>query len=161
MYSTQHLVDSIKDETHIIKHLISKIQDHQWDYRPTEHQRNTLELAQYLSHIGKSLSTAVLQWKMMFKENWQEAGELDQTELLAAMDAQLNHVEEVLDEVEEEELEEQHEMFWRTMTRAQWLVDFMLKNLTAYRMQLFLYAKQAGNHDLWSSNVWMGIDKED
>lgn len=161
MYTTQDLVNSLRHETHIIKHLLSKIQEHQWEYRPTEHQRSTLELAQYLSHVGKSLSHAIVKGDMLFKEHSQAASDLDQTELLEAMDEQLNHIEEILDEVEEEELTEQVEMFQRTQTRMQWLVDFMLKNFTAYRMQLFLYAKQAWNYELKTSNAWMGLDPEE
>lgn len=27
-------------------------------------------------------------------------------------------------------------------------------------MQLFLYAKQAGNRDIWTPNCWVGVDWE-
>jgi hypothetical protein len=39
------------------------------------------------------------------------------------------------------------------------LVTTVLKTLVAYRMQLFLYAKAAGAHELGPSNCWVGVDR--
>jgi hypothetical protein len=33
----------------------------------------------------------------------------------------------------------------------------VLKTLVAYRMQLFLYAKQAGNADIGPADCWAGV----
>jgi hypothetical protein len=43
-----------------------------------------------------------------------------------------------------------------TLRRA--LLETTLKWLTAYRMQLFLYAKACGNHDIGTPNNWAGVD---
>ena len=40
------------------------------------------------------------------------------------------------------------------------LLEVPLKWMTAYRMQLFLYCKQAGNEDIWTPNCWAGVDME-
>ena len=40
------------------------------------------------------------------------------------------------------------------------LMDMPFRCLSGYRMQLFLYAKAAGNHDLNTANCWAGVDME-
>ncbi len=50
------------------------------------------------------------------------------------------------------------EMPWGTPCRkGEGLVNMVLKCLVAYRMQLFLYAKGAGNHDLGPADCWVGV----
>jgi hypothetical protein len=48
------LLASLQKEVRILLHLASKIDRSQLDYRPTPKQRSTLELLQYLSHMGPS-----------------------------------------------------------------------------------------------------------
>jgi hypothetical protein len=49
--------------------------------------------------------------------------------------------------------------FDTTLGRA--LVETTLKWLTAYRMQLFLYAKASGNEKIGTANNWAGVDYEE
>jgi hypothetical protein len=42
-----------------------------------------------------------------------------------------------------------------TVGRA--LVEITLKWMTAYRMQLFLGAKAAGNTEIWTPDCWSGV----
>jgi hypothetical protein len=37
------------------------------------------------------------------------------------------------------------------------LIELVLKTATAYRMQLFLYAKASGSAQLTSSDCWQGV----
>ncbi len=38
------------------------------------------------------------------------------------------------------------------------LVRTVLYTYVAYRMQLFLYAKESGNADIGPANCWVGVD---
>ena len=40
------------------------------------------------------------------------------------------------------------------------LLEFPYRCIVGYRMQLFLYAKQAGNDKLNTANNWVGVDWE-
>ena len=52
------------------------------------------------------------------------------------------------------------EMPWGApCAKGEGLVNMALKVLVAYRMQLFLYAKQAGNHDLGPADCWVGVSR--
>ena len=42
--------------------------------------------------------------------------------------------------------------------RGRFLVQFVLCGYTAYRMQLFLYLKACGGHELGTIDLWDGID---
>jgi hypothetical protein len=76
------------------------------------------------------------------------------------MDAQCRRIEEALEPVSEEDLwNADRAMPWGTPVKmGQGLVDMVVKCLAAYRMQLFLYAKAAGAHQLGPANCWMGVD---
>ena len=51
MYTKENLIASVENEFRIIKHLAEKIPADTEGYKPTEGQRTTLELLQYLSTI--------------------------------------------------------------------------------------------------------------
>ncbi|MDR3502489.1 MAG: hypothetical protein P4L79_07885 [Legionella sp.] len=42
--------------------------------------------------------------------------------------------------------------------RALWFLNLILKSLTAYKMQLFLYLKACGIDNIGTSNLWRGED---
>jgi hypothetical protein len=41
-----------------------------------------------------------------------------------------------------------------------WLVNVVLRQFAAYRMQLFLYLKASGHPELGTSDCWMGKDAD-
>jgi hypothetical protein len=45
-----------------------------------------------------------------------------------------------------------------TCSRGSFIVNFVLCGHAAYRMQLFLYLKAGGRHELGTSNLWDGAD---
>ena len=160
MYSKDDLLQSIAHEMHVIKHLVTKVPEGGMEYRPTEKQRSTQELLQYLATIGSQIGILIQNENTdHFPEMSKKAQQLETEEQFhAALDAQLTHVTEIINQLDEDELEQEFEEFGMSKTKSQRLVDFLLKNLTAYRMQLFLYAKQAGNHDIGSMNARAGMD---
>jgi hypothetical protein len=75
------------------------------------------------------------------------------------MDDQLTIVKDYLSSVTEEQLTEEINPFGQwSMSRKDMIFGMYHKNFTAYRMQFFCYLKDAGAHDLNTSNLWMGKD---
>ena len=54
------LIGSLQNEVRILLHLTTKVDRGKLDYRPTPKQRSTLELLQYLTIMGPSLTNATL-----------------------------------------------------------------------------------------------------
>jgi hypothetical protein len=162
MITKQQLLDSIRHETEIIKHLATKIPKGGYDYRPTPGQRSTLELMQYMTIMGTMPAVYAVTDSWDHAEKlYQEAAGITPQEFGAAMDAQQRRIEEALAQVDESEATTRPSaMPWGApTTQAAGLMDMVLKCFVAYRMQLFLYAKAAGNHDLGSANCWAGVDR--
>ena len=57
--SKQELIAALQNEARILNHLVSKVEPHMVDYRPTPKQRSTIELLRYLSHMGPLLLPAM------------------------------------------------------------------------------------------------------
>lgn len=160
MYTKQNLIDSVTNEFRIIKHLAEKIPAGTEGYKPTENQRTTLELLQYLSSIvvngthvisegnADAYKTAPLSPTETTIENFSEK-----------MDSQLVLWKEMMNSLDEEKLAVVINIYGMgEMSRGVYLVENLLKWLAAYKMQLFLYIKASGNTSIGTSNVWGGMD---
>ena len=161
MITTEQLLASMRHETKVIQHLATKVPAGKLDWRPTPGQRSTLELLQYLT------TCAIVPTKAMIAGHWDDAEALENASqdvtpanFDAAMDRQMKAVEEAFRAIPENDL-------LTKATTAPWgtqtvlgisLVDYCLKPLVAYRMQLFLYAKESGNSALGPANCWVGRD---
>ena len=161
MITRDQLIASMRHETNVIKHLATKVPAGKLDWRPTPGQRSTIELLQYLT------TCAIVPTKAMIARNWDDAETLENASkdvtpenFAAAMDRQMQGVEEAIRAIPDEDL------LTRAAT-APWgtptvlgisLVDYCLKPLVAYRMQLFLYAKESGAADIGPADCWVGVD---
>ena len=161
MITREQLIASMRHEANVIKHLATKVPPSQLAWRPTPKQRSTLELLQYLT------TCSIVPTKAMIAGNWDDAEDLENASrdvtpenFAAAMDGQMQAVEDAIRAIPETDL-------LTKPTTAPWgmptvlgisLVDYCLKPLVAYRMQLFLYAKESGNADLGPANCWVGRD---
>ena len=161
MITREQLIASMRHETNVIKHLATKVPAGQLGWRPTPTQRSTLELLQYLT------TCALVPTRAMIAGNWDDAEALENASrdvtpenFAAAMDRQMQHVEDAIRGIAEKDL-------LTKPATAPWgiptvlgisLVDYCLKPLVAYRMQLFLYAKESGSADLGPANCWVGRD---
>ena len=76
---------------------------------------------------------------------------------ISKMDEQANFVKETVGALSEEDLAKEHTIWGNTASLAVHLLG-VLKTITAYKMQLFLYIKESGNHAIGTSNVWAGMD---
>jgi hypothetical protein len=154
-------LDSCLHEIAIVKHLAGKVPATRLDWRPTPKQRSVLELLRYLT------TCAIVPARAMVTGSWEGAEETERAadvlgaeHFSAAMDIQAAALGSLLDGVTDEDLLSQDAaMPWGAPCKlGESLVNTALKTLTAYRMQLFLYAKQAGAHELGPSNCWIGVD---
>jgi hypothetical protein len=161
MITREQLLDSMRHETRVIKHLATKLPAGRLDWRPTPKQRSTLELMQYLTYCG------TIGVKAMIHGNWDHAEALESggnavtpETFAAAMDAQMAELEREIRAIPEKDLlDRAATMPWGAPTKLGLsLIDCGIKPLTAYRMQLFLYAKESGNADIGPANCWVGVD---
>lgn len=161
----QELIDTIHHDIHVLLHLASKIGLEQLDYRPTPGQRSTIELLRFLTFALPVNLRGLLageggdaEWQRIWTEGETESKEMGLEDVKARLAAQPAVVEQMLRDYPEEKFREPLALFGRTVTRGQWLVDLVLVQPPAYRMQLFLYLKASGLSELNSMNLWVGID---
>lgn len=163
MITKEQLAASMTRECDISLHLFTKLSPASYDYRPTEVQRTTLDLLRYLSvcGIGGIRSMSERNWKL-FGELVTEAKAMPPEAFPAAMRKQKREIEEFFASTSEETLDTQEApvMPSGTMPLGAAILNGPFKWLTAYKLQLFLYAKATGASDIGSANAWAGIDRK-
>ncbi len=156
MITLDQLIAAIANECRIVKHLIAQVPANGWDYRPTPAQRSTLELARYLTQG----SFGCLQYALT--GNWDQwdknTEELAPAQLGKAMDKQAKAIAKALKALTPAKLKKAtvKDFDGKTVPLADFVLKMVFGQLAAYRMQLFLYAKQAGNAGLGTSDCWLG-----
>ena len=163
MSKTDELRDALLHECDIAIHLHSKIPEGTEDYRPTEGQRSTTELLRYLAAcgIGSALAMRDGKWDG-YKEAMEGVAELPPAEFPDAMRRQKEALRAFVDGLSDDDLQNvESTLPWgEKVTLGRALLETTLKWLTAYRMQLFLYAKAAGNHAIGTANNGAAVDYE-
>ncbi|MHC4957875.1 MAG: hypothetical protein ACYTGN_05820 [Planctomycetota bacterium] len=159
MITKEQLLDSMRAECSIIKHLATKVPEGGLEYRPSDGQRSTMELMRYLTRgaIVPAIHAVTDSWD--HGEEYEKQTESVTPENFAAeMDRQVEMLEKLFAEIDAEEaLTKPTTMPWGTpTTTGAGLMDMALKLLVAYRMQLFLYVKAAGA-DVSSPDCWVGV----
>jgi hypothetical protein len=161
MITRDQLLQSMRHEVKVIQHLATKVPAGKLDWRPTPKQRSTLELMRYLT------TCAIVPVRAMISNEWDHAEAIEKASesvtpegFAAAMDAQMAAVEDAIRSIPEEDfLAKPAAMPWGAPTvLGISLVDCGLKPLVAYRMQLFLHAKESGAADIGPANCWVGVD---
>ncbi len=150
---------AVADEARIVKHLITQVPAKGWDFRPTPAQRSTLELVRYLAQgsLGCLLYALNGNW-----DHWDagkaEVDKLGPQQLGKAMDKQAKAIAKALGALSPAKLKKAtvKDFDGKTVPLVQFLLKMVTGQLAAYRMQLFLYAKQAGNAELTTSDCWLG-----
>lgn len=161
MISKTNLLDSMLHECTVAQHLYTKLTPQSFEYRPTASQRSTLELLQYLSVIGIAGATCMMErdWKR-FAPFSERAKEMPASGFVEAMDRQKAELIELFKSLPEERLVTQEAPLpgGATQPLAVALMNGPLKWLTAYKLQLFLYAKACGAEQIGTANAWRGTD---
>ena len=155
------LIASFRNESRILLHLAGKIDSSYLDFRPTPGQRSTIELLRFLSVNVPGLSRVVRTGKFD-PEAWASilnsvhgAG-LDET--VAAIQKQGTEYTEFLSGLSEADFRSDIEVNGNRSSRGAFIVNTGLCGAAAYRMQLFLYLKACGRHELNTMNLWAGVD---
>lgn len=167
MHNSTQILSSIQEEITIIKHLFGKVTPEQMSYKPGENMRTMEELLRYITYTGVS----VIQWhkntiegedsKGLFPKYTEQSNQMDMADFPKVMDRQYDEIAAILTTYTEDDLKnKQCKTFAGTdILLGEATINTALKYLTAYRMQLFLYLKQAGHSDLSTWNCWLGIEK--
>ncbi len=159
--SKDDLLAAMLRECDLCIHLHGKVPEGGMEFRFTPSQRSTAELLRYLSFIG------VAAVKCFSEGSWDAYGPMRKKaeglapeEFPAAMKKQKAALKRLFGKLTEADLRKRKfEMPWGgTMTLGPAIVALGLSSLTAYRMQLFLHAKAAGNASIGTSNCWGGFD---
>jgi hypothetical protein len=161
MITKQQFTDAVLFEIGIIKHLFTKIPANGFDYKPTEKQRTTMELLQYLAGTGAASVKAIHAGdKNVYMEERKKTDTITPDQFLAAMDQQAEIIKQVMNEMTDEELAMPLDLWGMGMAypKALVLLQMVLESFVAYKMQLFLYIKSSGNTDIGTSNLWQGRD---
>lgn len=161
MLTVEQFLKSCAHESKVIKFLGTKVHESALAYRPTDGQRNMLELMQYLT------VTALAPMAWVEDGNWDRAEALSK-EMASVnlanfgerMDQQMAKVVEMAAGLADRDLQKETTMMpWQEpCTLGEFLVNTTIKAFTAYRMQFFLYCKAAGIPDLTSAQCWVGVD---
>lgn len=159
IYTKDEFIQSVLHEMRVINHLVSKMPADHAEYRPSDAQRSTLELLQYLSYISSSVAEAILTDDLSHFALRDEESKLVTLETFAAaMEAEQARFLEIMERFTEEDMGKIINLFrGGDKTKGAYLVDGVLKIITGYKLQLFLYVKTI-NPAIGTSNAWGGFD---
>lgn len=161
MISKEQVAAGMIRECDICCHLFSKLTPDAYTYQPSASQRTTIELLRYLSVCGIAgiRSLADRDWKR-FGEHLDRAKGMPAQGFPAAMDRQKAEIAAFFASVTEETLETQQAPVPTGGTEPLGLaiLNGPFKWITAYKLQLFLYAKATGAAEIGTANAWAGID---
>ena len=158
MITKEQYIESLVKEIEIIKHLAGKIDTSKLDYKPTEKQRTTLELLQYLGQFAHTAVSAYIAGSQdKYIELSANKDSVTFENFISKMDEHATFVKEAVGALSEEDMKRESTFWGNTSTLAMQLLG-VLKNAVAYKMQLFLYIKACGNSDIGTSNLWAGKD---
>jgi hypothetical protein len=153
------LVASLQHECDIALHLFGQLPPGALAYRPSPGQRSTLELLRYLACCGIGSARWAVEGDLeAYRAEVARVGEFEGSAFPAAMRHQRQALADYLGGLAEEELTTREATLpWgETVPLGRALLEMSLKWMTAYRMQLFLHAKAAGNEDLKTADNWAG-----
>jgi len=163
--TNEELASALRTEVRVLLHLLSKADPDRLDYRPSPQQRNTLELAQYLTILGPIHLNGTLadrfdmnEWRRVWTEGAAASRQLDFEQCKEEIGKLAAFFTERIGACTETEMRTPIEMFGRKASRGSMIVSLVLNHYAAYRMQLFLNLKASGRAELNTMNLWAGMD---
>ncbi|MGH7533051.1 MAG: hypothetical protein ACREL4_07160 [Gemmatimonadales bacterium] len=162
MITKDDLLTSMTRECDISIHLHSKLTPQAADYRASPDQRSTAELLRYLSICGIAGSTSMIKgdWKL-FTAFRERSAALAVADFPAAMARQKDELVALFASITTEQFATQQAPMPGgsvTLPLGVALLNGPLKWLAGYKLELFVYAKASGSHDINTSNAWRGMD---
>ena len=161
MITKDDLLTLMLRECDLCIHLHGKVPPGGMEFRFTPAQRSTAELLRYLSFIG----TAAVH--CMTENSWEPYGvhqkaaaDLRPEDFPAAMERQKADLRARFGAMKDADLAaKSFRLPWgETAPLGRAILALAHGSLVAYRMQLFLQAKAAGNAAIGTSNCWGGMD---
>lgn len=160
MYTKQDFLAAMEREIAIIKHLYSKVEKKDLAHQFTAKQRTIHELLQFLAMTSGFVIKAIVSGDSSHYNSFNDtmkAVNVDHFPRL--MDQEMADAKALLEPLSDQDLEVPVTLFGSfTNRKIVMLVDFVLAQLIAYKMQLFLQLKHAGKHQLVTSNLRMWVD---
>lgn len=156
MTKTEFL-QSVEREYFIIKQIHSALKSGDLQFRPSEDQRSTEELLRYLSWCGyESVRKTLSGEEYVESTHKQLAEEFPIEEFAGQIDEQLSLIKRAIERISDDDWQSQVSRYWwgQKGSLPAVLVETTLKWLTAYRMNLFLFAKAAGHLELDRKTCW-------
>ncbi|RKY18649.1 MAG: hypothetical protein DRQ55_12780 [Planctomycetota bacterium] len=159
MLTKDDLLQSLLAECDIAVHLFGKLPAGAMDYRPSENQRTTRELLQYLGFCGIGALSAMTDGNWDGYQAWAERlGKRSVDDFVSTMEEQKAALTEAFAQLTEDDMLRDATLPVGTVVSLERaLMETALKWLVGYRMQLFLYAKAAGNDEIWTPDCWVGV----
>lgn len=160
---------SILHELTVCQHLAGKIDASNADWRPAHNMRSTTELMQYLSYIGSATVAHFVnppadqaEAQNNYKQAAQRSAELvNFNNFTEAIESEKKQIIASLKNVTDDDM--LTKMTYHPFMPANQmplfaaLTNSTMKYLSAYRHQLFMYAKMCGA-DINTRNNWAGVD---
>lgn len=158
MITKDQFVDSLVLEISIIRHLGTKVDASMLDYKPTEKQRTLLELMNFLGHIFSTAVTANSKGdSSLYGTLAKEAAPVTLENFDSVMATQAEKIKEIFSGMSDEDLNKDLSLWGRSAPVSIHMMS-VLKWATSYKMQMFLYIKACGKHELSTMNLWAGMD---
>lgn len=164
MYSVETLLNGpngIKHQFNVLKHLGEKIHAENVDFRITDGSRSVMELLKYLSFSTPAQVDAMMKGSFdmaTFMSLAEPRSDFTYDQFGAELDKTYAYIGQQLTSLTTEQWNETISVFNQTGPRNGFLVNYLLVFLGAYKTQLFLQLKAAGNKDLGTLNLWAGMD---
>lgn len=151
MSHKQNLLNSIEKEIGVLKALHTKIKPEMLSFSPYEGMRTTEEILQYLTFCSSAtLSYFFLEDKSSagetYKEITQNSKTVNYNNFKQRIDGELLKIKEVFEKFSDDDLLTKEVLLpWQQpMILGQAITDTIIKWLSGYKMQLFIYMKQNG-----------------
>ncbi len=161
LLNKEELLTAFLREIDICIHLYHKLPADSLEFRPTPGQRSVLELLQYISYMTAGFVKAVVQeeWEL-YRCGEANCHDLKASDFPEAMEEQKRLLRELFASLSEDQIRARRvTMPWgEEVSLGAGLLEFPYRCIVGYRMQLFLYAKAAGNSDISTANCWAGVD---
>jgi hypothetical protein len=159
MITKEQYIGALTHELNVVKHLAAKVKPEQLSYKPTDKQRTLGELMQYLSYVTPAFLDAITKNDMSVYMKHHDAASMPTLENFGGLiDTQIAQIPGFVSPLTDEDMNKEVKLFM-SRTIGMWLI-FVLQNITAYKMQMFLYMKASGTENIGTSNVWSGADPE-
>lgn len=155
------ILNSIVREITIIEKLSTRVTSENENIKLFDEARSIKELLHYLTWCSVSTVHYYIEDNMTLQQSYQlyesKYSAYPIPQFRAAMYAQFKDIRTLFTKIEDHDLKtKQVKTAWgETMTMGEAMLHTTVKYLTAYRMQLFLSLKMAGEKDLNTIDCWV------